>query len=77
LVVGIKRDKIGDNFKMKKITFSDPFIYPDKANGYKDKQGKPIKKWFVRYKIEFLYKSKYGQRFQVQYCPLKPGIFLK
>lgn len=38
---------------MKKFTYSQPFLYPSKADGYKDKKGIVITKWFIRYKIEF------------------------
>lgn len=39
---------------MKKFTYSEPFLYPSKADGYKDKKGIVITKWFIRYTITFL-----------------------
>ncbi|WP_316797296.1 site-specific integrase [Pedobacter agri] len=51
---------------MKKFTFSEPVIYPSKKDGgYKDNEGKPITKWFIRYKITFddsrtEYRKEYG-----------------
>lgn len=47
---------------MVKFKYSEPYISP---KGYKDKEGKTVTKWFIRYKIEF--EEKPDNRAKIQY----------
>ncbi|MEJ5962788.1 tyrosine-type recombinase/integrase [Pedobacter immunditicola] len=56
---------------MEKFTYSAPFMYPDSTNNYKDSKGLEVKKWCVRYTIEFEggkkeYRKESGANYDIQ-----------
>lgn len=67
---------------MQKFTSNiPPSLYPDPSTGYKDKNGTTIKKWFIRYKIEFdekpingdktQYRKEYGGNYDIRLNAIK------
>lgn len=66
---------------MQTFESSTPFLYPDPSTGYKDKNGQPITKWFIRYNIKFneqpegrdqvQYRKEYGKSYKINLNSIK------